>query len=400
MKKLLIFSVIISFLFLTGMGKDKRKWRTLIFNKVKKVEVKEPVNLKIDNISPVFDVEIKPSNSQSEIAVSLKGKIKCLCNVSDFIPILEKKGDVVKVSLKEVYLKGKSKNKDFSVETDAHFFISIPQNMVKSISFNSDSSDLSFSGISGLNLESFSFITSSGDLTFKKDCGKNTIKSGNIKSDSGDIELFSLNGDNFVIKSSSGDVELEDSNFKVLEVETKSGNIRLSSLKGDNLKLKSSSGDMDLEGLNTGVISASTNYGNVWGEDINSDDVNFSSSSGDMSLKGLNSKSVSVSTNSGNIQGDKINSDDMNFSSSSGDVELKVVSEFNRLKVTSSSGDVGVKVIEGDYHLNMGTDYGDLHLKGIREALIEEKHVEAGKVGEPEIYLHTKSGDVTLKWVK
>lgn len=148
------------------------------------------------------------------------------------------------------------------------------------------------------------------------------IKDITIKTSSGDVKMGKLNVDSFAYNASSGDLTGEDFASKSSIIETSSGSVKLSGFGGD-LELKTSSGD--------GVIEYSYESANT----------KVNTSSGDITLKNLTGD-LNTRAQSGDIriEYEKFNNK-ANLRSSSGDIDLILPSDSQfGIRVNTSSGSI------------------------------------------------------------
>ncbi len=158
-----------------------------------------------------------------------------------------------------------------------------------------------------------------------------------IKSSSGDLSIDRVNVTGRII-SSTGDVDLNDTEGEMLEIETSAGDINVDKVKTGVCSFGSSTGDINMLRLFTEDMSCNTSTGDI---DINNSEVGkiyIDSSTGEATLN-LNGKpdaySYDISSNTGDIT---INGNE---------AEKKYINDNGgkmKMQIHTSTGDIYVSV--------------------------------------------------------
>ncbi len=168
-----------------------------------------------------------------------------------------------------------------------------------------------------------------------------------------------------LVRTSSGDVQINGQNLSELSVETSSGDMQLSSIRAANISMESSSGDQRAEG-------------------VEAERSEFASSSGEIRVKDLQGRAGAESS-SGDItlRFDAFTAD-LEVRSSSGDVELYLTetAEF-RVEARASSGDI-------DCAFPISLDRED------SETSRNRLYATVGN-GTHRVTVQTSSGDITIR---
>jgi len=337
---LLVFSLI--FILSTSVfAKERWHWREISFGPQKTLNIDKPVYLEISHLHPISRVILKPSHYSNTIVVKFKGKIECDCSIEKMDLSLEKESDKVIVKIKTTKRRRHGSEKAYS--GSAAVVIKMPEELIKGMSLSSSSADINVSNFLNLSLNQMVIKTDSGEISFDEEStGKINSALVYLKSDSGDISL--------------------------------------SSLKGRTLKIKTSSGEVKIENVDVDNCFAKLD-------------------SGDFSLKYSTLKSTVVKTGSGNIQISGVKSNILKVSSDSGEITLNINSNIEKLNVSVSSGDINVGIPHGDYHMFVKTDSGDLKVKmRLNNVLLGNNSFEAGLPGQPEIRISSDSGNIAIHW--
>lgn len=187
------------------------------------------------------------------------------------------------------------------------------------------------------------------------------LKDITIKTSSGDVKIGKLKAENFLYKSSSGDLTGEDFAPKSSNIETLSGNVRLNGFGGD-LYMKTSSGDAIIK---YAYESANTNA---------------TTSSGNISLK--------------NFTGD------LNCRAQSGDLRIEYGDFKNNVNLKSSSGEIDLLLpADSQFGIRANTSSGDIRtdFSVAQTGKIDEDNLE-GTIGSSnnQVVIETSSGDVKI----
>ena len=125
-------------------------------------------------------------------------------------------------------------------------------------------------------------------------------------------------------KSSSGDVTLDRIKLSG-EVKTSSGDILINDIEGDMLETETSSGEIGADKVKTRVFSGGTSSGEIQLLRVESDDITCNSSSGDISINNSEALTVTCQASSGSVDVE-LNGEPDNYSyytdTSSGDIEV------------------------------------------------------------------------------
>jgi lia operon protein LiaG len=168
-----------------------------------------------------------------------------------------------------------------------------------------------------------------------------------------------------VVRTSSGDVEMNDQILSTLSVHTSSGDMQLSSIQAATVSLESSSGDQEAES-------------------IQAENSELTSTSGDVRV--------------GDLQGGA------KVKSSSGEITLSYL-EFNAdLGVRSSSGDVKLFLTEAaQFRLEARASSGDISceypvtLAGASSEMSRNKVIGTVGDGTHQVVVQTSSGDIAIR---
>ncbi len=360
-KRVFYFLTIFLLLFPTfTVAKRKEKKKKFHLNEVKEIPVGENIKLKIEDVSSFFDISLKPSLEEGKVRVELIGDLEICGNVDDIKIFTDKSGDTLKVGVKlfshgdSIWIKWM---KSSLLHKSPTLKIFIPEKNVRRVDVKDVSNDLKVIDFS--NGMEFNLKTTSGDLTIEN-------------------SKFSI----LNLKSVSGDMTLNTVSSKKMGISSSSGNITLKNVSSDDMKFLTSSGDCSIENSQIKFLHIET-------------------SSGDVEMVDLTSNSLDVDTTSGECKGEDLHIANSNITTSSGDMALRYVSDINSLSINSVSGSVDVAIPEREYHMKVKTTTGDLEFNvRLNNVLVKKNFIECGMEGEPPVNIRTISGDIKFKWSK
>lgn len=260
------------------------------------------------------------------------------------IYFLPSQNDKIRV---EEYFNKQMGERDFAAVTCQNGKISIRQESIKN--------NYSLFGVNNLNgyiqiyipvatwlkLTEIDVTTSSGDIKLPQ--SDTQIESGvwknvNLKSGSGDIYCYKLNGD-LITESSSGDQSINHVMGELLS-ESSSGNIVVGTV-GRNASLKSSSGDQRVESVGGDLVSVSSSGNQTVGKVAGN--ASMSSQSGDQKIE-QTKDDLTMTSSSGRLEAGVVGGKAV-MSSQSGDQFIKEVG--NSLEMNSTSGELEAGTVMG-----------------------------------------------------
>jgi lia operon protein LiaG len=186
-----------------------------------------------------------------------------------------------------------------------------------------------------------------------------------------------------LIKSSSGDICLENIHLHSVYLQASSGDIHVNEVNVKNtLKTKVSSGDINIVGVKAHLMSHQSTSGDVEVRKSMATIIRGESTSGDMNVHDCIGK-LEASSTSGDVEIELSQLiDDMELKSTSGDIKVDLQHPPENVEVVfkSSSGDGRVKI--QDLHYEVKKNNQIIGFKGLKE---------------PKIEARTSSGDFILR---
>ena len=183
------------------------------------------------------------------------------------------------------------------------------------------------------------------------------MKEVHVETLSGDIEAETVQAEEFILSSHSGDIKVRNAEGN-LKCRTLSGDVEVSGCKG-NLTLSSTSGDIEAEADCVEMLRAKSTSGDV---DIKCEEavmVEAVSTSGDMDVEGQ-IQNIKLNSTSGDVRARIESPSAVLAESKSGDIEL-ILRGCSGMQGTTDtrSGDVDVDFEQVKYRMGTGFAWGD-----------------------------------------
>lgn len=190
-----------------------------------------------------------------------------------------------------------------------------------------------------------------------------------------------------LIKTASGDIEIENVNSDSLIAESASGYVKASKIYTTDFKIRSLSGNVRVNDINGIKMIASVMSGDIKADNIDAKDISIKSVSGSVEIKNLTGDIIDVSSLSGSLNMINIKASECKVRSTSGGIEVNEF-EMNNADVSNASGGIKLYNIIGD-GLRASSISGKLNL----EVNVKRCHASS-KSGSVEVKCH---GDVLLE---
>ncbi len=163
-----------------------------------------------------------------------------------------------------------------------------------------------------------------------------------IKTQSGDIESFTgANDADVKLRASSGEISVENGEYKTLSASASSGEIEIKSVSAEHISVKARSGDADLENVICENLVVDLTSGDIDLENVRvSGESNLCTSSGDVELSACDSGSYVIETGSGNVRGSIVTAKVFDVKTGSGSVRVPASAGDGTCKIRTGSGNV------------------------------------------------------------
>lgn len=210
-------------------------------------------------------------------------------------------------------------------------------------------------------------------------------------------EFYSSNSN---IKSTSGDVTIEDFETGSISMNTTSGDIEITSLDvQEDINIVSTSGDIDFLYGNAKVFSAKLTSGDIELKDFTAEEITCEITSGDIETEKLECDYFSFKTTSGDIDCYNTVCQYFDIRSTSGSVNIKLDNQLEAdSSIITNSGAVKVTVPEEmEFQIKASSSSGKLE-DNFNDNTYHPKHDFVSKYngGGVEIQVETTSGNIEL----
>lgn len=186
-----------------------------------------------------------------------------------------------------------------------------------------------------------------------------------VKTTSGDIEIDSckISG---LVASTSGGVEISSVNGSKLEVNTTSGGISVKEAEySGDVSIKSTSGDINIENIECADLDTSSTSGECTIEVCKAAKYMHKSSSGSFEAKDIKTESINTNTTSGEIRISDAETGDVKAESSSGSIKIEL-DKFESVECEATSGNIELKLPgnKDDYSYDLKSNTGSIRVGG------------------------------------
>lgn len=232
----------------------------------------------------------------------------------------------------------------------------LPETEYKKLSILSASGDTCISG--DFSFESAEVRSSSGDIEFLAD----VLKNAEVKSISGDVSV-NTDAESLTACSTSGNVVVEGRANKV-NVSSTSGEVWCYRIDSEGeFNVKTTSGDVNVYDSIAEISHIQSTSGDVIVERISADELSFKTNSGDIKLEEAYAENMlSASAVSGDIELMRGDSKDISFETVSGDIE-GLLSTGKNFSYKTTSGNIRLPDDSGDGKCYVKTVSGDAEIK-------------------------------------
>lgn len=220
-------------------------------------------------------------------------------------------------------------------------------------------------------------------------------------SSSGNLEMSEMSIDNLILRSSSGDIEIQDveinNRFKLSSV---SGNCKIISLSANNMVYQSTSGDMFFTNIivNEDILINSTS-GNSKLSEIECNKLSIDSTSGDINIEEAQLNLLSVESKSGNVTVDNLDGA-VQTETTSGDTSLLLSNVKDNVYIKSISGNINLYLPDNiGFTLNSKSASGNINCEFSLQDISKGKNYLTGVYGngEVDISISATAGNINIK---
>ncbi len=221
-------------------------------------------------------------------------------------------------------------------ETDTKYIVEVVDGTL-TIEFVSDKSFSDYIRNIGINLR-----TPKLTLYLPKAEYKNLV----IREDTGDIKLMAdFRFESLDLSLHTGDVACFASVSGQLKIKTSTGNIRVENVTADILDLTVSTGDVQLENIRCNMLRTSGDTGSILLKDvIATETLSIIRTTGDVRFDGADAATIFVETDTGHITGTLLSEKRFLPQSDTGDIEVPKTSSGGKCEIITSTGDIKLTI--------------------------------------------------------
>lgn len=198
-------------------------------------------------------------------------------------------------------------------------------------------------------------------------------------------------------------IYLPEANYSSFKMESSTGHVYIPhSCSFDDFDLKLSTGDVEIDCNVTNSMKIEASTGDMTLSNLDAKSVNLKASTGNVTLNKVNaSEDITVDVSTGKVNMTDVKSKDMNVSTSTGRVVLNDVIVSNHIEIETGTGDVKLNDCDADT-LKIKTDTGDVIGTLLTNKVFYVK-TDTGKVEVPQsttgglCEIETDTGDIKLQ---
>lgn len=200
--------------------------------------------------------------------------------------------------------------------------IYLPQSEYSSLSIGADTGDISIP--SNFKFDSINITVSTGDVL----CSASTTKKTSIK-------------------TSTGNVKLENLSAGAIDISVSTGRITASSVECDgDIKLKSSTGGMTLTNITCANLTSVASTGKLTMNNvIASGNFDIESDTGDVRFESCDANEITIVTDTGDVKGTLLSEKIFIVDTDTGRKDIPETTTGGKCKITTDTGDIKVQIV-------------------------------------------------------
>ena len=171
-----------------------------------------------------------------------------------------------------------------------------------------------------------------GDLFIDSDTGNINIPNNfkfnsiDIINDTGNIKNYASVNDNIKIKSSTGNIHIENINANIIDLSVSTGNIKIVNAKCVNLFSDSDTGNVSLENV------------------IASEKITIETDTGDVKFVASDASDIYIETDTGNVKGSLLTDKVIFAESDTGNINVPKVMSDEKCEIITDTGDIKITI--------------------------------------------------------
>ena len=193
-----------------------------------------------------------------------------------------------------------------------------------------------------------------------------------------------------LLKSSNGQIKIEDFTGEILDLNTSNGPIIVEDIEANEVKLNTKNGKILLDDIIAPKIDANTGNSSILVEDVETENINLNSKNGRIYLSDLIAEETTANTSNGSIELEDINSKKIELKTSNAKVQLNDLNldKLNYLKIATSNGtiDIDLGQLNKEIFLDLETSISNIDIE--LPSLVYELNKQAN-LGKKKIIAHS-----------
>lgn len=211
--------------------------------------------------------------------------------------------------------------------------------------------------------------------------------------------------DSMTIQSNMGDLEINDTNAKKIDIQLSSGDMDISNFSADGGKIEDQDGEINIEKSKLDNVDFYSSMGDVLIEDITWNKGSISMGDGDMKITNSNLQNIKFDSSMGDLALQDVVWDTGNISTADGDIKAKQWKPIGKIKIESAMGDINIHIedsrqdtVSYDVQTYDGMIYVSDKLDGkLREDDYTATFSKSADEEKAKLSIESHDGDITIK---
>ena len=151
-----------------------------------------------------------------------------------------------------------------------------------------------------------------------------------------------------VVNTGTGNVALtQELSFQSIDIKTSTGNVKIENVSTQSLRVDVSTGDIDLKSLNCASLISKGNTGRCLLKNvIAQNELSVTRTTGDVTFEKCDSNSITIKASTGTVSGTLCSGKNFTVRSSTGDIDVPPSTSGGECKITTSTGNIIVSICE------------------------------------------------------
>lgn len=167
-----------------------------------------------------------------------------------------------------------------------------------------------------------------------------------IKSSTGDVQMQEVVTDLLKIETSTGDIDVENSNFGTIDIAVSTGDVELKSVVVESdIKIAVSTGDVELSNVTCRNLNTNGSTGDIVLRSVKTiEKMTIKRSTGDVQFALCDAGEILVKTFTGDVKGSLVGDKDFVAKSDTGSVKVPETHTGGKCEITTTTGDIKIEI--------------------------------------------------------